>query len=168
MSHFKPHSTTSPFLTISIAYAYIGVIAIVLYLTGFYQNNDFFRWGTPINFFGQTIQSTSTFYAIHVLIFFHQLINNWVNTVVYPWIINEVQDPKTRYLGYSKALSLFLIALFDVYSELDVVFIIMGFASQISFVFSICVANLISSTYLNSKYLDNKVMRDLDEESILV
>lgn len=152
-SHFRK---ISPMLTMSIAYTYVAIIGLILYFTGFYEGNTFFNWGPPIVFFGKTIEKTSTFYGLHVLIFFHQIINNCVNSIVYAWILNSVQDPKTTRVEYRKKVALLLINFFDVYSELDMVFIIGGFMSQISFVCTVMLANIITSTYINNRYLSLK------------
>jgi hypothetical protein len=140
----------------SAAYVYIVVIGIFLYSAGFYNDSNFFNWGPPIKLFGKEIVSQKGFYMIHLMIFFHQLVNNWVNTVVYPWIINNIQDPKCRQLQYSTATSLLLINFFNLYSELDVMLILMGFTSQISFIVTVTLANIITSTYINYKYILNK------------
>lgn len=159
MSHFR--NKTSPLAIISIAYVYVFIVGIVLYVTGYYQNSTFFSWGPPIKFFGQDITDQKNFYMIHVLIFFHQLVNNCVNSIVYAWIINSVQDPKNKKMEYSRITSLIIINAFNVYSELDLVFIIAGFMSQISFVVTIILANMITSTYINDKYLREKIASPL-------
>jgi hypothetical protein len=156
MSHFTRKSS-SPLLIISIAYIYVIIVGIILYTTGFYKNSTFFNWGPPIVFFGQDITSKNTFYCLHILIFVHQLVNNCVNSIVYPWIINSVQDPKNKNMEYSRVISLIIINAFNIYSELDVIFIIIGFMSQISFVITIILANTITSTYINNNYLLEKL-----------
>lgn len=155
MTHFKG-KFTSPARVLGVAYIYVVIVGFMLYLTGIYSHNNFFNWGPPITFFQHTITSQSTFYALHLLILFHQLVNNWVSNVVYPWIINSVQDPKNTQMEYSTVTTLILINLFDFYSELDMVFILIGFTSQISFLFTISLANTISSTYINWKYIKRK------------
>lgn len=157
MTHFRKF--TSPLQVISGAYSYIALIGFVFYTGGFYTDSEYFTWGPPVKFFGQEISSQFNFYGLHILIFFHQIVNNWVNSVVYPWIINNVQDPKNLIMEYSDTVSLFIINLFDIYSQLDVILIVNGFTSQISFVFTICLANMITSTYINRQYLRAK--RDL-------
>jgi len=147
---------TSPRFVILIAYSYISIIALVLFLLNFYNKNEFFSIGPPISFFGKRIVTKLGFLFIHVLIFFHQLMNGWVNNTVYPWIINVVQDRKNRRVEYSLSSSLILINLFDFYSEVDMIVILSGFTSQISFVFTISIANIIVSTYINYKYLKEK------------
>uniref|UniRef100_A0A6C0EKL1 Uncharacterized protein n=1 Tax=viral metagenome TaxID=1070528 RepID=A0A6C0EKL1_9ZZZZ len=158
MSHFRRLS--SPLLVINIAYIYIFLIGLILYGEGFYENSTFFNWGPPIKFFGHDITSERTFYALHVLIFFHQLINNWVNSVVYPWILNSVQDPKNRNMEYSRWTSLLIINEFNTYSEFDLVFILIGFTSQISFVATINLANMITSTIINNRYILEKMREE--------
>jgi len=150
------HKLTSPVLAMGTAYVYITTIGVVLWATGFYKDNNFFNWGPPIKLFGHTIVSQEHFYLIHVMIFFHQLINNWVNTVVYPWIINVIQDPKAKKMSYGMTTSLLLINFFDLYSELDVMIILMGFTSQISFIVTVTIANVITSTIINRRYILDK------------
>jgi hypothetical protein len=93
----------------------------------------------------------------------HQIVNNWINSVVYPWILNDIQNRKNRDMLYSASTSLLLINLFDIYSELDVVFIIGGFSSQISFVITLICANLITSTHINYKHIKAKKSIDYVE-----
>lgn len=152
MSHFRKKAT-SPLITMSFAYGYVTVVIAIVYATGFYRDNPFFTWGPPVQFFGKAITSSNSFYLLHLLIFCHQLVNNWVNSVVYAWIINNIQDPKNKRLEYSPWLCLFIINIFSIYSELDVIFIVMGFTSQISFVVTIISANIITSTYINRQYI---------------
>ena len=96
------------------------------------------------------------FYAILALFFVHQLINNWINDVTYPWIINCVQDPKNTHLQYSKKMSLLIVNMFALYSELDMIVIIVGIMSQISFFVAIITANVISVTIINWQYIKKK------------
>ncbi len=159
MSHFT--RKTSPLKTIGIAYIYVSIIGFILYGTGFYKGSSFFSWGPPIKFFEHAIETDKTFYCIHLIIFFHQIINNCVNSIVYAWIINSVQDPKTKTMEYPRWLSLIIINLFNIYSELDTILIIMGFMSQISFVITIIFANIITSTYINNRYLLDKQRKPL-------
>lgn len=166
MSHFR-RSITSPAAIMFAAYLYVGIAAIALYYSGFYSSSTFFSWGPPIRFFGQDIVTEKSFYLILLLMFIHQIVNNCVNSIVYPWIINSVQDPKNRKMEYSNLVSLLLINFFDIYSQLDVIFIVMGFMSQISFVCAVAIANTITSTYINYQYLKAK-QRDVDESAQLV
>ena len=147
-------------IVMATAYTYITILAIVFSYLGYYSNNSFFHWGTPVTFFNHKITSTSHFYTIHLIIFLHQLINNWVNSVVYPWILNDVQDPKNLRMKYGKCASLLMINFFNIYSEFDTVVILMGFTSQISFIVTVNVANIIASTYLNNAHINRKTQKE--------
>ena len=147
---------TSPIIAMCTAYAYLAVIGISLWATGFYKGNNYFNWGPPIKLFSHDITTQRKFYAVHIMIFFHQLVNNWVNTVVYPWIINDIQDPKSKEMRYGMTPSLLLINFFDLYSEFDVMLILMGFTSQISFIMTVTIANIITSTIINRRYILDK------------
>lgn len=164
MSHFS-NLFTSPSITITIAYVYIIIMIISLHFAGFYQDSDFFNWGPPIKFFNKEISTQRQFYGLHCLIFVHQFINNWVNNVVYPWIINNIQDHKTTEIEYSNRTALIIINLFNIYSEIDLVFVVMGFMSQISFVITVILCNIICGTFINMKYLEHKDEAYADENN---
>ena len=152
MSHFIGRYS-SPLISICAGYAYIAVLISILGGTGMYESSTFFRWGTPVTFMGITIEDSKIYYSLLLLFFTHQLINNWVNTVTYPWIINCVQDPKSKDLLYSKRTAMVIVNMFALYSELDVVFIVSGIMSQIAFFAAIIVANMISTTLINWQYI---------------
>jgi len=153
----------SPKIALLVGYIYVVIISCLIGSSGFYSNNTFFNWGPPITFFNVNVHDQTTFYIIHLTIFVHQIVNNWINSVVYPWILNDIQNRKNRDMLYSASTSLLLINLFDIYSELDVVFIIGGFSSQISFVITLICANLITSTHINYKHIKAKKSIDYVE-----
>ena len=147
---------TSPVPALSTAYIYISIVCYGFYKIGFYENSPFFSWGIPCVFFGRTIDTKFEFYSLLIVVFLHQIVNYWINSVVYPWILNSVQDPKTRKIESSTFTAILLINLFNIYSEIDMVFILMGFTSQISFVEVVVLANLITSSYINYHHLQLK------------
>jgi hypothetical protein len=167
MKHYTTSRMTSPALSICIGYIYIAVLAVVLYLLGFYSNSTFFTWGVPVNFMGVTVTNYTSYFILIVLLFIHQIINNWINTSTYPWIINCVQDEKSSNLLYSKRVSLLLVNMFALYSELDVIFVVSGMISQIVFVLVIILANFITTSLINWQYIKHKADYDLNEYNIV-
>jgi hypothetical protein len=135
---------------------YLVIISILFKTLGFYTNSTFFSFTHNITFFSVTIDTYETYIAIHIIIFFHQLIQNLVNTVVYPWIINEVQNNNCKHLTYKKCTTILIINAFDIYSELDMILILYGFTTQISFVINIILANVITTTITSINYIKNK------------
>ena len=165
MNHFRSR-VTSPLISICAGYGYMGVVAIALYSMGFYSKSSFFTWGTPITFMNVTIEDNTTYYSLLILFFGHQLFNNWINDVTYPWIINCVQDPKSNKVMYSDKISILIINMFSLYSELDMVLVISGVVSQVTFFLMIILANMISATFINSRYLsEKKLNRESNQES---
>lgn len=152
----------SPLLSICTGYVYISILATCLYTMNLYENSTFFMWGPPITIMGKIIQDNTTFYVILGLFFVHQLINNWINCVTYPWIINCVQDPKSRDLMYSKKTSLIIVNMFALYSELDMLVLIAGIMSQVSFFIVIITANVISTSVINWQYINKQKIIELD------
>ena len=160
MNHFKS-KITSPLTSIIMGYIYIIIMGIVLYFLNIYDNSLYFNWGPPLKIMNKTIDRVDTFYELLSLTFFHQLINNWINDVTYPWIINCVQDPKNHDLQYTDKVSLLIVNMFAVYSEIDILIIILGVMSQISFFVVIIVANIISVTIINRYYIKSKKLTPL-------
>ena len=152
MSHFKK-GITSPLHSMLGGYVYIFLIGTILYLAGFYENSTFFSFGLPVTFMGKEINDYPTYIGLMLMLFFHQLVNNWVSSVTYPWIINCVQDPKSTELQYSRGTSMIIINLFAIYSELDVMLIIAGVVSQFVFFLILIAASLVSSTVINWQYV---------------
>lgn len=158
MNHFR-HILTSPLLCICTGYIYVFILGISLYFMGFYQDSTFFQWGPPITMMGRTITDQSTFYLLLALFLCHQLINNWINDVTYPWIINCIQDPKSTDIYYSRKTSLLIVNMFALYSELDMLVLIASIMTQISFFIVIIIANVISVTVINWQYIKHKTVQ---------
>lgn len=166
MNHFM-NKLTSPLLSICAGYVYIAVLAGILAAMGMYEISSFFRWGTPVTFMGVTINDDSTYYTLLFLFFVHQLINNWINSVTYPWIINCVQDPKSEVLIYSKKVTMLIVNMFALYSELDVVLVVSGIISQAAFFVMIILANMISATIINWRYIRQRKSLIYDVQDLM-
>ncbi len=147
---------TSPVVSIVGGYVYIGCFAIFLYTQGFYEESTLFTWGVPVTFMGKVVEDESTYYLILCFLFVHQLINNWVNDVAYPWVINNVQNKESKTLLYSRQTTILVINMFDIYSELDMILLVSGMASQIGFFMTLLAANLVASTAINWQYIKLK------------
>ena len=147
---------TSPVFVLSCGYILLITISILSRYIGLYTANEFFRWGPPITIINFKITSNAGFWTLWAVYFIHQLMNTWVSEVVYPWIINEVQDPKATTLRYSRGGSLALINLHAVYSTLDMIFIVNGAISQLSLLVAIILSNVICVSVINWRYLLKK------------
>jgi hypothetical protein len=147
-------------IILTVSFSFVFGLSLFLFFFGFYEGNNFFNWGTPIIFFNHKITSNTTFYLLQFIMFVHQLINNAVNSIVYPWIINSIQDHKNKNLEFSKVSCILIINFFDLYSQIDMILILSGFMSQISFFITITIANIITGTIINLGYINAK-KRDL-------
>lgn len=167
MNHFR-NRLTSPLLSICGGYVYITILATFLYSAGFYSNSAFFSWGPPVTFMSTTIESQRTYYLLLGLFFIHQLVNNWVNSVTYPWIVNCIQDPKSDNLIYSRQMSILIVNMFSMYAQLDVMLIIAGVMSQLSFFVMLILANMVSVTIINWQYIKTKSVDNISAQSDLL
>ena len=147
-------SLTSPAFVQSIGYIFLIIVVIILHTTiNTTTSTHFFSWGVPVKIFNYTIKTDAEFYLLLSIFFIHEIINAWVSQVVYPWIINNVQDSKCKQIKYSNIASLIIINANNIYGTLDIVFIISSINSQVSFLLAIILAQTISSTIINYRYL---------------
>jgi hypothetical protein len=152
MNHFR-NKFTSPLISVCMGYVYMAIFAVFLYVSGLYSNSTFFRWGPPIDFMGTTVNDDKTYYLLLTFFFIHQLINNLVNNVTYPWIITCVQNPTSKTLVYSRTTSMIIVNMFALYSQLDVMLIIAGIMSQLSFFVVLTIANVLAVSVINWTYI---------------
>lgn len=145
----------SPPIALISGYGFLTFGGLLIFSMGFFNNNDFITWGPPVTIMGKNVTSQVEFYTLLIFFFGHQLINCWISEVVYPYIINEVQNVNRNDIRYKK-YALFICIFFAVYSNLDLLIIINGTYSQISFFLSIIIANMISVSYINYRYIKNK------------
>lgn len=144
---------TSPLLVQLSGYFFFIIFGLICYFMGFGNKNDFFRWGPPVTIIQYEIETNIQFYFVLLMFFIHEMMNAWISEVVYPWIINYVQDPKCKSTGYSNKISLFIVNLNVLYGTLDILFIVSSINSQISFLLSIIVGKLLVVSVINRKYI---------------
>lgn len=150
--------TLSPILSLGCGFAFTFIIILTFYFTGFYDDSIYFHWGPPVVFFDHTITTEKTFYLILMMIFIHQLITNWIYEVVYPWVINTVQNQRHTTLDRSKSTCLAIVNLNSLYNQIHLAFIISGITSQISFLVALIIADFITLTYINWHYIKDKTV----------
>ena len=146
----------SPVFSLSCGFFFTTIVILSLYGFGFYRDSDYFRWGPPVIFFDYRIEDESVFHGLLLLIFVYQLVNNWVYEVVMPWVINTIQNPRHTTLYYSKKVCLILINANSLYSQMHLAFLVNGITSQISFLFTMIIADFITLTFINWNYIKIK------------
>lgn len=148
--------TLSPIFSLSCGYVFTFIVMLVLYSLDFYENSDYFQWGPPILFFSHHIESSKVFYSLFLIVFIQQIMTNWIYEVVVPWSINVIQNPSNINLNYSRKLCIFIINANSVFNQLHLAFMVSSITSQISFLFCLVTADIITLTYINWNYIKNK------------
>lgn len=148
----------SPIYSLMTGYSFIVVIVLTFYFTGFYDDSIYFTWGPPVVFFNHTVNTQTMFYVLLLLIFSHQLITNWISEVIFPWVINNVQNRQQEEVEYSKATCLTIVNLNALYNQIHLAFVISGITSQISFLVSLVLADFITLSIINWQYLKGKTV----------
>ena len=145
----------NPLFVQTLGFGYLFFCIGLLAILGYFNFGKFFAWGPPVSLLGFTLNSQGEFYFFWFFYFFHELINAWINQVVYPWIMNTVQDPKTLKVSHSTPTCLFLVSANSVYGTLDIVFIVSSIASQFSFVLALILAQVIAVVVITPFSLKN-------------
>lgn len=153
-SHFS-YRETSPKLWVKISMLFVLFTACFFAIGGVYQGS-YFSWGPPFLFFGHNVESNWTFYGLMCFMFIHQIINVFNQDVTYAWTITKVQNPNCSVVEYSKKTCLTITLLQTLYSQLDMILIVQGAYSQISFMVAVTLADLIATLYITKKYLNDK------------
>ena len=146
----------SPITSLSTSYVFLIIATVVLYKLDFFVQSSFFAWGPPVNVAGNLITDNLTFYILLVIFFFNEIMITWLDTTVYPYIMNEVQNKNVKKTEYNMLTTLSMMFLFYVYSELDMIFIVNGSLSQISFPLSILAGNLLVQFVTTFCYMREK------------
>ena len=144
----------TPLKVIVIGFSFLTIIAIIFYSMGFYTDNEYFKWGPPLYIFKKKITSNLQFYALLFIFFINQIINTLVTEVVYSWIVNCVQDPKSKTTYYSKKISILLVLSNAFYFSTNLMLVINGAYSQISFFLVTVIGNISVIGYTNKKFID--------------
>jgi len=135
----------------------IEIILVVYFMSSWnIVEGDFFRIGPPIQLFQYTISGQREYIGVLMVFFLHQLVFTWLNEVVAPWILNEVQDPKCKLVSFPKGRSILIINLYYVYFTMNSFMVINVSMSQISFLLAILCADIIAVSTINIHYLWNK------------
>ena len=155
----------SPIHSLGCGYIFTMIMIVALWRTGFYNDSQYFQWGPPVTFFDHLIETDSTFYSLLLLVFFHQIITNWIYEVVYPWIINNVQNPRQETLDYSKFTCLTIVNLHSLYNQIHLAFIVIGITSQLSFLIALILADFLSLSFINWSYVKDKKTMSLESNT---
>jgi len=144
----------TPLVVILGAYIYLSFFIFILYQLDFYHNSEYFRWGPPVIVFRKIVNSTFEFYFLLSLFFFNKMINTLITEVVYTWIVNCIQDPKSNNTYYSKNISLLIILLNSGHLSINFMFAINSLGSQISFLIVDFLGNILVIFYTNKCFID--------------
>lgn len=144
----------TPLKVIICAYIFLSIFIAILYKMNFYNENDYFTWGPPILVFKKKIDLEYEFYLLLFLFFINKMINTMITEIVYTWIVNCLQDPKSNNTYYSKNTSLLIVLLNSMHLSINSMFTINGSTSQISFLLVDILGNLIIIFYTNKRFIE--------------
>jgi len=161
------NTSLTPLRIILITYGFLGVFMSLLYKLNFYKS-DYFNWGPPLIIFKRYVDSHTEFYLLLFMFFINKILNTLVTEIVYTWIVNCIQDPKSKNTYYSRNISLLIILLNSSHLSINSMFTINGSSSQISFLIIDLIGNTLAIFYTNKKFIDRIHNERLQENQELL
>lgn len=144
----------TPKRVIIIGYIFLIIFMFALYQMDFYYDSEYFRWGPPVFIFKKTISLHYEFYILLIFFFINKIINTLISEIVYTWIVNCIQDPKSKNTFYSKNTSLVIVLGNAMHLSMNSMFTINGSSAQVSFLVVDLIGNLLVIFYTNKKFID--------------
>ena len=155
----------SPPVALGAGYAFLVGGSVVLALMGFFNQNAFLQTGPPVQVMGQQVEDWWTFSVLLVFMSVHQWINGWISDVVYPYLVNEVQNVHCKEERYGRVGSNAISTAFNVYSNLDLLFIVNASTTQWTFFVGIVLCNTLVKVWIVERYYQRR--QALEIESIV-
>ena len=114
-----------------------------------------------------TIRTWHDWFMVAIASFMSSLFNDFLGDSLAPFLVNVVQDQKTRYLPYSKATCYVIMQLYSIYGAFMSVFSVGLLMSQLDFLLIRLSADLLVNSYTTFKFLRGKEvnLRKYEEES---
>lgn len=122
------------------------------------KNNNFLHVG-PSNstvLMGITVDTWPKWHAAVCAGFVSTLLNDFFNIAIDPWVINVVQDQKTKILPYPKSICLIICQVNSLYDHVMALFSISLLLAQIDFFVIRTTVDLLVSTYGTIKFMEKK------------
>lgn len=88
--------------------------------------------------------------------FFSTIMSDFMSDSISPWIINTIQDQKTKYLPYSKMQCYLILQSWSIYCATFSIFSVALLTSQIDFLLIRLSADLIVNSYSSFRFMHNK------------
>lgn len=142
----------SPPVALSSGYAFLVLGGGVLLLMGFFNDSTFLETGPPVRVMGKQVDDWPTFAVLLAFMGIHQLINGWISDVVYPYLVNEVQNVHCAHVRYGRTASNVISTMFNVYSNLDLLFIVDASTSQWTYFTAVVLCNTAVKVWVVDRY----------------
>ena len=144
-------------ISIAVLIAWLVIVLFAFKSIGLFTT-DFMRFGPSetTKIMTLTINSWHEWWMVAIASFLSTCMNDFFSDSLSPFVINTIQDHKTRYLPYSKTTCYIILQLWSTYCCLMSIFSIGLLMSQIDFLLIRLLADLIVNTFTTFKFLKNK------------
>lgn len=107
---------------------------------------------------GVVIDTWQKWGVLATLAFLKTCFNEFFENSLTPWIINDIQDTKTKELLYSKAICTTIVQLYQVYMHIMSVFGVALLLSQVDFLIIRILADALVTFYSMRQFMINKTV----------
>lgn len=124
------------------------------------ENNEFLHMGPSNNtkIMGVVIDTWAKWYTVSTLAFVKTAMNEFIGDSLGPWIINTIQDEKTKTLPYNKNVCILIVEMYTIYAHVMAIFGLALMLSQVDFLIVRVVADLIVTAYSLHRFMLNKTV----------
>lgn len=143
------------------------LVIIVYYFTKF-KNNDMniFHFGlstkeNPIKIFGVEVDNWNKYLIIMIYLIINEAIATWSFKIYKNWYRNCLLDPKSKEIGMGDTEALILTNIWDIVTFIPKIFkyMIVVLTKQIQFLVPGFLTDLVISTYIDNKYIQDKRLK---------
>lgn len=153
----KKNILNNPYFSSQILICWFAIIVVFFAVMGLFEGN-FFNIGPSSNvvLFGLKIDTWSKWTAIVVFNFIDMIIFEWSTEVIRPFILNEIQDPKSRELNISKTRVFLIINAYEFCTYVRHVINFSMVFTQIDLLFAVFLGNFVSQNLTTYNYIKDK------------
>lgn len=151
---------TNPLFAAKALLAWQSGAVVLFAVFGLYEG-DFFSMGPSdhLELFGVAIDSWWKWSGLMTYCFFDMIMYEWSSEVIRPFIMNNIQDFKCKLIPQTRMNSYFIVSSFEICGYLRMIVNFHIIFTQIDFIVSMFLGNMLSLYYTTTIYLRGRKMK---------
>ena len=147
----------NPQIAIVVIAIWMTIVCILMSVIGF-VDSPFFHFGpsSNVHFFNNTIDTWKKWGFVVIYTVINQFIQTYGLETITPWMINEVQNKRTRTLHQSPTMIQCIIQIWYIYMWSGRIFGIQIMLTQIDFLLVVLISDLIATFITTRMYITSR------------